>query len=211
MNQGAWLFVLGVTELMACHHRVLMSGEDAAGGGSALGVGGASGASGAGGGGFAGAAGTSGGGGSDAGGAGATAHGVCRALDPNPDIRRMACEGIEALVLSNPRVRDDGMDGALSPGEGATIDVALTNTGDKTFYIPCVGIAPAPFVPDGAAPADQAFGSAPPGQTQTLSPHIVVSASTPPGTALSLTAYVAIAGADCTNVNNLAFSVNVTR
>jgi hypothetical protein len=206
MNHGGWLLVLGVTAEMACGHRPLMSGEADAGNGGAQGIGGSGGAGA--GGGTAGAAGTSVGGG-DAGGAGAAAHGVCRGLDPNPDIRRMACEGIEALLLSKPRVRDDGMDGALSAGEGATIDVALTNTGSKTFLIPCVGIAPAPFVPDGAPPWDQPFGSSPPGQTETLSPHIVVSASTPPGTTLSLTAYVAIAGADCTNVDNLTFSVSV--
>jgi hypothetical protein len=143
------------------------------------------------------------------GGAAAVAHGFCWNLDPDAERQREICAGVQQLELSNVAVNAGG-DEQVSPGERASINVSLTNTGSMPVSLPCVGlVADVPVSSSGDNPLNSFFSIAP-GQTLPHpAPDVEFDEGSAVGTVIEFTVYAAAVGADCTEADNLSFSITL--
>lgn len=146
-------------------------------------------------GGAGGSAGSAGSGGAQ-GGSGGTAGAACVPREPPPEPSADGCEDLHVLTVSDPTLEDASGDGALSPGETATLQVNLNEVAGLGFNM-YPGVA---FESDHEGVnihENDWYYAIFACQTHPASATIEVSPEVAPGTQVTLTARVAMLGQEC--------------
>jgi hypothetical protein len=154
--------------------------------------------------------GTSGSGGSGATGGreAGTPPAECERLDGTSHHGYGTCADLTPLLVTDGVVRDDGGDGRVTPGEGATISVRLTETSGWSFvWYPGVRFeTDHSGVELGAADYRYVLGGC---ETEELTTSAKFQASIPSGTVVHITAQAAMTQEECPSASVLDIPIRI--
>lgn len=142
------------------------------------------------------------------GGTGGESPGVCVPKDPPTDFEQPTCADLSGLTVATetPAFVDDSGDGVVSPGEGATLSIALVETAGTGFsYYP--GVVLESSNPDVKVSDGNWFYAIGACQVETMPTHIDVGANVAPGTVVQITARVGMISGPCPDTHAVTIPI----